>query len=165
MDPFVRVYVDSNIFIYLFEGNDERAKDLRSTFLAYRKSERRFFATSELTLAETLVGAYRKKDEDLVNPYDSWTISNREIEVGPVDRTILWRSAILRERYQPLKLPDAIHLATASAFGCSHFLSGDRRLGTRKDFVDPRSWLGNGAASIQIIEPERSVLELIRASI
>lgn len=165
MNPFVRVYVDSNVLIYLFEGNDELAADLRSMLLADQKSEPQFFATSELTLAETLVGAYRKKDENLISLYDSWTISNREIEVGPVDRTILWRSAILRERYNALKLPDAIHLATAFAFGCSHFLSGDRRLGTRKDFVDPRSLLGNSAASIQIIVPERSVLELIRASI
>lgn len=115
MAPIARVYLDANIFIYLFEGNDDRAGELRSLLLGSQSSELQFFTTSELTLAETLVGGYRRADENLISLYDNWTISNSTVEVGPVDRSILWRSAILRSRYPSLKLPDAIHLATAFA--------------------------------------------------
>lgn len=165
MTPIVRVYLDANIFIYLFEGNDDRAGRLRSLLLGSQSAERQFFATSELTLAETLVGGYRRADENLISLYDNWTISNSTVEVGPVDRNVLWRSAILRSRYPSLKLPDAIHLATAFAFECSHFLTGDSRLGDSKDFVDTRFWLGNKTATIEIMRPDQPSLDRIRAAI
>lgn len=164
MAPITRVYLDSNIFIYMFEANDDRAAALRAILLSEQKSDRPFFATSELTLAETLVGAYKKADENLISLYDNSTLSNLALEVGPIDRTVLWRAAILRADRSSLKLPDAIHLATAFSFNCSHFLTGDRRLGMSREFVDPRSWMGSRSKTIQIVTPEQSVLEEIRVS-
>lgn len=38
-------------------------------------------------------------------------------------------AARLRAQYPALKLPDAIHAATAQAFACSHFLTNDMRFG------------------------------------
>ena len=45
----------------------------------------------------------------------------------PVSRTILIDAARLRAN-SGLRLPDAIHVATAVAAGCPIFLSNDRRL-------------------------------------
>jgi predicted nucleic acid-binding protein len=45
----------------------------------------------------------------------------------PVERAILLRAARLRCELH-LKLPDAIHVASAVAAGCDLFLSNDHRL-------------------------------------
>ncbi len=104
----------------MFESEDARAEKLRELFLIERKGERPFLTTSELTLAETLVGANRNADENLIEIYSNWTISNAYLEVGPIHRDILGAASILRALYDTLKLPDAIHLATAFAFDGSH---------------------------------------------
>jgi hypothetical protein len=159
MAPVTRDYLDSNISTYLFEGNDRRAAELRSMLPMEQRTDRQLFTTSELNLAETPVGAYRKSDEQLIVLDDNRAISNHDIEVCPVDGSILWRSAILRFNYRTLKLPGAIHRATAFASNCSHFPSGDDR-----HFLDHGPGRGNNAKTIQIVRPEQSVLEEIRAS-
>ena len=49
------------------------------------------------------------------------------LSVLPVERTILIEAARLQAQLT-LRLPDAIHVATAVAAGCSTLLSNDRRL-------------------------------------
>ena len=159
MGLVTRLYVDSNIFIYMFESVDDRAEKLRKLFLAERHGEKQFLTTSELTLSETLVGAYRRNDETLVEIYSSWTVSNAYLEVGPVQREILLCASILRATYDALKLPDAIHLATAFAFDCSHFLSGDQRLRDEYTFIDTRFQRGNKSKRLTILRPEIAALE------
>lgn len=159
MDSIRRLYVDSNIFIYMFESENQRAEKLREIFSAEPKAGVRFFATSELTLAETLTGAYRKADESLIEIYRNWTISNAYLEVGPIQREILWSAAILRSKYDALKLPDAIHLATAFAFNCSHFLTGDKRLRNGYEFTDQHVQTRNKSKEIRVLRPEPDVLE------
>jgi predicted nucleic acid-binding protein len=159
MDSIHRLYVDSNIFIYMFESEDRRAEQLRELFSAEPKGDTRFLTTSELTLAETLTGAYRKADESLIEIYRNWTISNPYLEVGPIQREILWSAAILRSRHNTLKLPDAIHLATAFEFNCSHFLTGDKRLRSSYQFTDQSFQIGNKSKELRVLNPEPDVLE------
>ena len=159
MEFVQRLYVDANIFIYMFESEDDRAEKLRELFLVEHPGEKPFLTTSELTLSETLVGAYRKTDENLIEIYSNWTTSNAYLEVGPIQRDILWSASILRAMYDTLKLPDAIHLATAFAFDCSHFLSGDKRLRGEYAFVDTRFQVGNRSKRLTVLRPEVSALE------
>ena len=50
------------------------------------------------------------------------------LRVVSVDRSILILSAFHRAEDKAIKLPDAIHLATAEQTVCTHFISGDRGL-------------------------------------
>lgn len=164
MEAVQRLYVDSNIFIRLFEGNDEIATALAELFLLETKRPEQPLATSELTLAEVLVVPYREQNDRLIDAYDGWTKSNDYLEVGPLDRGVLWYAALLRSQYQSLKLPDAIHVSTAIGMRCSHFLSADRRLADRYELTHTRHGVTKGPASVEVVHPERDVVDqLIRA--
>jgi len=158
-----RLYVDTNVFIYTFESEDARAERLRILLSTLRPQP--FLATSELTLSETLAGAYRKSDDSLIEIYSHWTTTNSYIEVSPVTRDVLWAAAILRSQVAALKLPDAIHLATAFALGCSHFLTGDSGLKGEYAFVDNRFGSGNESKRLRILRPEPAVLEDVIAGL
>ena len=165
MGKVERLYVDANIFIRLFEGNDELATALAALFLTENAfGSEPFLATSELTLAEVLVTPYREKNDRLIRVYDNWTVSNSYLEVGPIDRQVLWYAALARAKYRSLRLPDAIHLSTAMGMRCSHFLSADKRLGDKYELTHERYGLIKGPVSIDIVRPETNFIEaLIRA--
>jgi predicted nucleic acid-binding protein len=80
--------------------------------------------TSELTLAEVLVGPLKTGNVAIQQTYRSFLTSTATVEVPPVSRDILEESAQLRANTK-LKLPDAIHLATALRFRCDSFLTND----------------------------------------
>ncbi|OYY25013.1 MAG: hypothetical protein B7Y65_03015 [Azorhizobium sp. 35-67-15] len=123
-----RIYLDTNIFIEAFEGRGPTSEMLVSLLLAGWEAEVPPLVTSELTLSELLVKPLELGRLDLVQIYDNWTISNRHIEVVPVFRGVLRDAADLRARDKALKLPDAIHLATALGLGCGVFLTKDERI-------------------------------------
>jgi predicted nucleic acid-binding protein len=156
----VRVYLDSNVFIRLFEGNDELAAGLARLFtIELRSDVAPPLATSELTLAELLVIPYRESNERLIEIYDRWTISNSYLEVGPIDRGVLWYAAVLRSQYRALKLPDAIHLSSAIGMKCSHFLTADAGFAQQYHLTHRRFGMTRGPVSIQIVRPEIASVE------
>jgi len=154
-----RLYVDANVFIRLFEGNDALAVALGRLFLTERQSAFLRLATSELTLAELLVLPYRERNDRLIDLYDNWTISNAYLEVGPIDRSVLWYAAVLRAQYRSLKTPDAIHVSTAIGMGCRQFLTGDERLSDKYELVHSRYGITRGPVSIDIVRPDLKVVE------
>jgi predicted nucleic acid-binding protein len=83
--------------------------------------------TSELTLAEVLVQPLRASDRVYETTYMTMLSGHEAIQVQPVDREILVDAARIRAEIGT-RLPDAIHLATARASGCSTFLTNDHRL-------------------------------------
>jgi predicted nucleic acid-binding protein len=83
--------------------------------------------TSELALAEVLVMPMRTGNAALVNHYIEAVSSREYLDVVPVNRDIIIGSARLRSA-SAVRLPDAIHVATALAAGCSVFLSEDKRI-------------------------------------
>jgi predicted nucleic acid-binding protein len=54
--------------------------------------------------------------------------SSGGFEVQPVSRDVLIEAAGLRAHRASIKLPDAIHIATARMSSCTFFVSDDRRL-------------------------------------
>ena len=54
--------------------------------------------------------------------------SGDALRLVPVSRPILIDAAALRAKHSALKLPDAIHVATARASGCEVLLTNDRAL-------------------------------------
>lgn len=147
-----RLYVDSNIFIQLAEGQGEFVHLLMEVVRRPPSGDRSFFCTSEMTLAEVLTQPLRNADQRLISQYENWMTTSNWLEVEPVSRRILRMSAELRATNRALKLPDAIHLSTAWYLGCDHILSGDERL--------PRS-LGSGSDLLRVIRPEAAVLQQI----
>ncbi len=153
------LYLDANVLIMLGEGKGEIA-DLLSQLVG-QQADASFLCTSELSLAEMLVHPYRHNDERLIDQYDNWLVSGGFMDVGPVDRSVLWYAAVLRSRYKALKLPDAIHLSTAIGFGCSHFLSADSRLPEQIELIHQRWGITKGPVKLSVIRPEANILRSI----
>ena len=121
-----RVYLDANILIYALEGILTYQPVIQELFTRSAEGELDLF-TSELSLAEMLVKPIRNGDvaaqqrcRELVTPRSGF-------DVRPVGREALVRAAEFRARTR-LKLPDAIHAATAQLARCDVFLTNDRRL-------------------------------------
>jgi predicted nucleic acid-binding protein len=160
MNSFRRVYCDTNIFIRIFEGRDEIARHLLRLLGAIRPREPTFLVTSELTLAEVLVAPYRLRKDGLFQRYDDAIMTGGMLEVGPVDRSVLYFAAVLRADYRKLKLPDAIHLSTAFGFGCTHFLTFDR-LESEYTLSHERWGYRRGEARLEVIEPSALVIDAL----
>jgi predicted nucleic acid-binding protein len=122
-----RIYLDTNVFIAAYETRGARSDHAWWILDAVEANE--FLAvTSELTLAEVLVGPLQDGDEELAGHYHDIVSSDDGLDVAPVDRNVLIEAAMLRSFSRTLKLPDAIHVATARLRGCSFVVSDDRRL-------------------------------------
>jgi predicted nucleic acid-binding protein len=121
-----RLYFDTNIFIYALEGFPDYADDIKELFSAV-DSSKLSAVTSELTLAETLVKPFVDSDLQRQEMYRNVLKNSEALTVVPVSREILIESARLRS-VSSLRLPDAIHLSTALAAGCSSFVTNDRKI-------------------------------------
>ena len=118
-----RIYIDTNIVIYAVEGLAHYAAQVQPLLDAMDAAEV-FVVTSEFTLAEALVGPLKTQNLSIQQIYRSFLTSSAILEVVPVSRAILEDSAQLRATTK-LKLPDAIHLATALQHQCDSFLTND----------------------------------------
>jgi predicted nucleic acid-binding protein len=122
-------YLDTNIFIYALEGYPEFLKILTELFDMIDNGKVRAYS-SELTLAETLVKPMTDNNTRLQKAYQDAVRTAGFLQVLPVDREILIEAARIRSQNARLRLPDAIHLATAQYCGCDIFFTNDRRLKT-----------------------------------
>ncbi|CCV03286.1 hypothetical protein MESS2_1030143 [Mesorhizobium metallidurans STM 2683] len=161
----VRLYVDTNIFIYAFENNDALAKKLLQVISLNGGRKQPFLATSEIVLAELMVDPLKKNNERLIELYDNISIGNAFISIETVTREILWHAAQLRSEFLSLRLPDAIHLSTAMHFGCTQFLTADTRLKETYSIVPNRLVRLQMAAEISIMRPEIYALDRVIAEL
>jgi predicted nucleic acid-binding protein len=122
-----RVYLDVSVFIYAFETVGARSDHAWWVLNAIEDGEL-VGMTSELTLAELLVIPMQNGDDELVQRYQSMISQGEGFETAPVSRNILIEAAMLRSTTRSLRLPDAIHVATARLGGCRFMVSNDRRL-------------------------------------
>jgi predicted nucleic acid-binding protein len=128
-----RVYFDANVFIYLMEGFpalDAELNDIRDSIF-HGESE---ICTSELTLCEVLVPAFRANDTRVLALYRQFIEDSGAFELVPTTRNTYVRAGLLRAQ-QGLKTPDAIHMASAIESGCTAFLTNDRPLKAPRDIA------------------------------
>lgn len=119
-----RVFWDSNIFIYFFEGGDERSvavKQLRKNMLSRGDQ----LLTSTLTLGEILVKPAAQDDQARCRLYEDAIL--RSALILPFDLKAARRYAAIRS-LSNIKGPDAIQLACASEARVDLFVTNDRRL-------------------------------------
>jgi predicted nucleic acid-binding protein len=119
-----RIYLDVNIWIYALEGYPDFNSDLTALFQAIDQGTLTA-VTSELALAEALVKPIQDQDQAVQHLYQQAIADRPNVEVIAIDRTTLITAAQLRATTK-LKLPDAIHAATALQAQCSTFLTNDR---------------------------------------
>ena len=126
-----KVYLDANIFIYAIEGLLEYTQLMKSLFnnISLGKINA---VTSELTLSECLVKPFKENEINIINTYKQYIQSSFYLNVKAINRDILINAAEIRGQNKFLKLPDAIHLATAIAENCNYFLTNDKRIKANK---------------------------------
>lgn len=121
-----RVYLDTNVWVYALEGYAAYERTLRA-LLQRVDSGDLLAVTSELALAEVLVKPIAEGSVGLQQTYCEALQSGDGLALAPISRDVLIKAATLRAQHPVLKLPDAIHAATALATDCSHFLTNDLR--------------------------------------
>ncbi len=118
-----RVYLDANIVIYVVEGFADYADQIQALLEAMDAGEI-VSVSSEPTLAETLVKPLKDQNPAIQQAYRAFLTPAPVLEVIPISRDILEDAAMWRASTK-LKLPDAIHLATALRQRCDSFLTND----------------------------------------
>jgi predicted nucleic acid-binding protein len=139
MDIKGPVYFDTNVFIYAIEGHDAYYEWINELF-QFITSKQILVITSELTLAECLVKPFKDNNQAAIDGFKEHISSNEALRVCPVSKEVLIRSASVRNELN-LKLPDAIHMATAIENGCLTFISNDQKLRAPKGMLKVQ--LGN----------------------
>lgn len=161
---FSRIYLDSNILIAALGGDTEPGVALPLLdMIGLAGSEiDPPFVTSELTLAESLVHPLQAGDERQEKEFDNALTTSGWLTVVPVSRATLWAAASLRASHRKLKLPDAIHLATALFSECPHVLTADAGLAGNYSLGAYRAgaWQ-NGKTATQILRPDKQTLDAI----
>jgi len=126
-----RVFWDTNLFIYLFEGNEEwssRVIDFRKTMVA-REDE---LLTSWLTVGEALTKPKELGNAILEKSYLNFFTCGA-VEVIPFDLEAAKKYSEIRS-HERIRPPDAIQLACAAAARTDLFVTNDARL---SDLVVP----------------------------
>jgi predicted nucleic acid-binding protein len=156
---FGTVYLDTNIFVIAFETLDTKSELLSEIFGHVDSQPCIRFVTSELTLSELLVRPIRDRDAQAAARYEELISPSPWMDVFPISRTTLTAAAALRAENANLKLPDAIHVATAMAAHCSHMLTND--YGIRDSYalsVSEKKSGQTGAPPLSIIRPDEPTL-------
>lgn len=119
------VYFDTNIFIYLLEGNKDYARLLGDIQTLIENDQIRVFSC-DLVYTELLPPHAKQGNKkaieqtiDFLNKFNI-TIASKETFI---------HAGILRGETN-MKTPDAIHVATAIASGCEVFLTNDKDIQT-----------------------------------
>lgn len=121
------VYLDTNVFIYALEGYPAYSPMLNELFDQIDSGQIRAF-TSELTVAETLVKPLMDSNQELQEIYENVLQDSDSLHVVPITRGLLVKAARLRAANTALRLPDAIHIATAQDSGCETLITNDQRM-------------------------------------
>jgi predicted nucleic acid-binding protein len=122
-----RVYLDANVFIYALEALTPW-KEAAQGVLQIVDAGGCYAVSSELTLAECLVKPLQLGQQENAVVFDQAIQSRPYFTVVPVSREILVEAARIRAA-AGLKLPDAIHAATALQSACGMFVTNDKSLG------------------------------------
>ncbi|MYD71363.1 MAG: type II toxin-antitoxin system VapC family toxin [Acidobacteria bacterium] len=121
-----RVYLDTNLYIYLFEGLDEYRRSMADLTAEIDRLDIAVIA-SELIFTELLPRPVRDGRAELVEAYLELMQRTPRVTLVPVDRRVILRAVHLRADFG-LRSMDALHVATALVHGCETFLTNDERL-------------------------------------
>lgn len=121
-----RVFLDTNIFIYILEGVGPAAECATALVerLAARQDE---LVTSTLTLGEVLVRPIQNNNESLIQMYRQY-LAPPVLRILPFTEDCAVQFARIRAGDRAIRPPDAMQLACAAQARCDLFLTNDDRL-------------------------------------
>lgn len=156
------LYLDTNVIIALFETQELKPDGLWGFMNQAIAAETVSFHTSTLSFSELLVKPYRNKDELLARQYLQLAKSEDWLTVQSISPTVIEIAAALRAVAR-LRLPDAIHVATAMSAHCDHILTFDLGITDLPQLDHPISGKPVGRP-IDVVHPDDSSLrELSKA--
>jgi predicted nucleic acid-binding protein len=121
-----RIGLDSNLFIYLFEGSGREAA-VAGELLDAISEGHTTGVLATLGMLEILTGPLRAQDGALAERYRDELESIPGLDVVPLTTDIAAGAAAMRGG-RSIALADAIHLATARTAGASAFVTNDRAI-------------------------------------
>ncbi len=135
------LYLDSNIIVYLVE-HEPRSYPVLSAILARANTGQIELISSELAILECLVVPLRNQDAELIRDYSDILLTS-DMKLIPVSVEVLFEAAHLRALNPRLRIPDAIHWATAILQRANYLLTNDA------DFLRFLGSLGLGIHELQ----------------
>lgn len=117
------VYLDTAPLIYYLEQNATHSSYLNQLFKKNDAGEFIFY-TSVVTLTEVLTLPFRQGNVELAEQYQYFLSETQTLKLIPVNIPIARLAAKLRAAYG-IRMPDAIHLATAMEIKADWFLTND----------------------------------------
>lgn len=123
-----RIAIDSNVLIYLTEGDANRA-EVAAVIVDAISDGRTEGVLSSAGLSEVLVGPARSGDGAAFERLAA-TIRDLGFRVAALDAAAAEDAAWIRGR-SGLSLPDAMHVACARAAGATAFVTNDRKIASR----------------------------------
>ncbi len=123
-----RVFWDTNIFIYLFEGHGPLSKEVRGLRTRMQAREDQLL-TSAITLGEILVKPIENGDATLAAKYEKFFVES-SILVPFEEKAAVVYARLRGDR--SLRPPDAMQLACAASAGVDLFITNDARLHSKQ---------------------------------
>jgi predicted nucleic acid-binding protein len=163
MTSSARLYLDTNILVLFKEVQVPERDLLVKLFKACQRSGNTP-VTSALTYSELLVKPLASDNRELIETYEDWMGGGFWLETVPISHDVLLIASLVRARSRKIKLPDAIHIASALTAGCSAFLSADAGLSDIGDLVHPL----HGKLPItplKVLRPDAETLRSLTASL
>lgn len=136
MTSSARLYLDTNILI-LFKEVQVPERDMLVNFFKACQRSGNTPVTSALTYSELLVKPLASGNRELIETYEGWMGGGFWLETVPISQNVLLIASLVRAHSRKIKLPDAIHLASALTSACNIFLSADAGLTDIEDLVHP----------------------------
>ena len=118
-----QLFLDTAPVVYYVEKNPQYLDRVRAVFTQIDNGTLTA-VTSQVTLAECLVGPIRLGLEPLQQDFADLVTSGSGTRLVPIDEAVAHRAADLRARYN-LSLTDAFQVAVALAAGCEALLTND----------------------------------------
>lgn len=119
------VFWDTNLFIYLLEGESQHSAEVRT--LRNRMLERKDeLVTSTMTVAELQVGPRKSGHFEMANRYRE--VLPRVARIVTFDLDAADHYARIRGNHSSVRGPDAVQLACAVAGKADFFVTNDMRL-------------------------------------
>lgn len=122
----MKVFWDTNLFIYLIERHPEFEPKVR-VLLNWHRQQGDQIVTSALTLGELLAQPLRRGRADLAQRYTELLTASDGVTLVSFDRHAAATYAEIRASTS-VRQPDAIQLACAVAAGAARFVTNDQRL-------------------------------------